>query len=609
MSYAELYPLLLENYLIAPIPAEPRKPPFPECYDPNARCEYHFGIIGHSLENCTALKHRVQGLMKAGYLSFDTKMKPVIHNNPSLIHVKMEKQREVGVGLALFGPSPRIVHDVFKDSYLRKRGQLSLHTYSTRASTIIMENEGASRMDRVEKTQGEIGETVTGMQQNVNRQLTELKQMIVELTKGKEVVETYRTREETAVETPLYLSGFTYVQDPHVSQTPQTTDQPYIGHFTKLPSVQTNINPGHTPHDFTTVPNVDDHKKLKKLKRVPDPSEDIVMKDKYDLLEGRLKAIESHDVYENVDANELSLVPDLIIPSKFKALNFEKYNETGCPKIHLAQYCHKMFEKQSNSYLERFITGILEAIPIYVGVSSGSINPPKYEKEPNESYKEYAVRWKNMASQVQPPLTNRELNSLFVDTLPSPYYDKIEDGIRRGRIINTGDEKRGDIFAKQAQEIIVKGQNERNLTMMQEDPTDDYSQWLPYCPQPIFTIDDFPRPLHLYAQIPSPRTEPRINLSHSQSRKRKRAKVYHSLSIPYAELFTLLIENHMISVVPARPRKPPYPKWYDPNAKCEFHDGVKGHSIEDCTAFKDKVQALIDADAAKFKELVGGFDD
>ena len=73
-----------------------------------------------------------------------------------------------------------------------------------------------------------------------------------------------------------------------------------------------------------------------------------------------------------------------------------------------------------------------------------------------ENYREYAVRWKNVASLVRPPLTNREENSMFLDTLPSPYYnmlvvsaflefgdlmhsvERIENGIRRGRIVNTG---------------------------------------------------------------------------------------------------------------------------------------------------------------------------
>ena len=77
-------------------------------------------------------------------------------------------------------------------------------------------------------------------------------------------------------------------------------------------------------------------------------------------------------------------------------------------------------------------------------------------KRPKENYREYAIRWKNATSIVQSPLTSREENSMFVDTLPSPYYDmlivntfvefrdlmysmgRIEDGIKRERIVDTG---------------------------------------------------------------------------------------------------------------------------------------------------------------------------
>ena len=44
----------------------------------------------------------------------------------------------------------------------------------------------------------------------------------------------------------------------------------------------------------------------------------------------------------SVDPRELSLVPDLVIPTKFKIPAFEKYDGTKCPENHLATYCHKM---------------------------------------------------------------------------------------------------------------------------------------------------------------------------------------------------------------------------------------------------------------------------
>ena len=74
----------------------------------------------------------------------------------------------------------------------------------------------------------------------------------------------------------------------------------------------------------------------------------------------------------------------------------------------------------------------------------------------------------------------------------------------------------------------------------------------------------------------------------------------------YGELLAVLIQNYGISFVPARPRRPPYPKRYDVNAKCEYHGGVGGHFVENCMAFKDKVQSLINADPTKFRELING---
>ena len=95
-----------------------------------------------------------------------------------------------------------------------------------------------------------------------------------------------------------------------------------------------------------------------------------------------------------------------------------------------------------------------------------------------------------------------------------------------------------------------------------------------------------------------------FDLGHYQSKKRKRIKVYHPLPISYTELLPILIQNYGISAIPARPRRPPYPKKYDVNAKCEYHGRVGGHSIENCTAFKYKVQSLINADPVRFGRLI-----
>ena len=128
-------------------------------------------------------------------------------------------------------------------------------------------------------------------------------------------------------------------------------------------------------------------------------------------------------------------------------------------------------------------------------------------------------------------------------------------------------------------------------------------------------VKNHPRP-SWYAQVPlaglhSPQRFAReydqeSDLSCPRGNKKKKAKMYHSLPMSYGELLPVLIQNYGIFVIPARPRKPPYPKGYDFNSICEYHGGVGGHSVENCTAFKDKVQSLIYADSIKFIELVSG---
>ena len=47
------------------------------------------------------------------------------------------------------------------------------------------------------------------------------------------------------------------------------------------------------------------------------------------------------------------------------------------------------------------------------------------EKKATESFREYAQRWRDFTSQVQPPLTERETAKIFVNSLKGIYHDKM----------------------------------------------------------------------------------------------------------------------------------------------------------------------------------------
>ena len=74
------------------------------------------------------------------------------------------------------------------------------------------------------------------------------------------------------------------------------------------------------------------------------------------------------------------------------------------------------------------------------------------EKKANESFREYAHKWRDLAAQVQPPMTEKEVNKTFLNTLKALYYDRmignsnkdfldvvsveemIEAGVKQGKI-------------------------------------------------------------------------------------------------------------------------------------------------------------------------------
>jgi len=46
-------------------------------------------------------------------------------------------------------------------------------------------------------------------------------------------------------------------------------------------------------------------------------------------------------------------------------------------------------------------------------------------KQEHESFKEYEQRWRDLAAQLAPPMVEREMITMIVDTLPVFYYEKL----------------------------------------------------------------------------------------------------------------------------------------------------------------------------------------
>lgn len=67
-------------------------------------------------------------------------------------------------------------------------------------------------------------------------------------------------------------------------------------------------------------------------------------------------------------------------------------------------------------------------------------------------------------------------------------------------------------------------------------------------------------------------------------------------------MYSKLLSIGQIAPVPLTLLQPPYPNWYKPDLKCEYHAGAAGHNIESCNAFKNKLLQLMKAGWISFDD-------
>ncbi|KAK2382842.1 hypothetical protein QL285_070355 [Trifolium repens] len=202
------------------------------------------------------------------------------------------------------------------------------------------------------------------------------------------------------------------------------------------------------------------------------------LQDKYNEMQREMRALSGKELFGQ-NAHELCLVPNVVIPHKFKDPDFEKYKGSTCPRAHLVIYARKMSTQTVNDkllihYFQDSLTGAalrwymdLDSTDICNDLANAFIRQYNYNsylapdrdelraltQREKESFKEYAQRWRELAAQIRPPLEEKELTKLFLNTLSPFYYKKmvasapnnftemvamgmrLEGGVREGRLM------------------------------------------------------------------------------------------------------------------------------------------------------------------------------
>ncbi|KAL4311263.1 hypothetical protein GQ457_01G005320 [Hibiscus cannabinus] len=130
---------------------------------------------------------------------------------------------------------------------------------------------------------------------------------------------------------------------------------------------------------------------------------------------------------EGPDARELSLVPNLVLPMKFKMPEFEKFDGTSSPAVHLTMFCRRMTGHVDNDELlihcfqdslkgsaarwynqltrdkirswKDLAKAFIEQYKHITDIEPDRITLQNMEMRPNESFRQYVQRWRDVAAQ------------------------------------------------------------------------------------------------------------------------------------------------------------------------------------------------------------------
>uniref|UniRef100_A0A2N9GTJ6 Reverse transcriptase/retrotransposon-derived protein RNase H-like domain-containing protein n=1 Tax=Fagus sylvatica TaxID=28930 RepID=A0A2N9GTJ6_FAGSY len=310
---------------------------------------------------------------------------------------------------------------------------------------------------------------------------------------------------------------------------------------------------------------------------------DSQLDSKIDSLEEKIRLIQGLNSFGNTDFSSMSWFPNMTVPPKFKAPEFEKYNGRGDPMIHLQMYCRKMAPYADNEpllnpdisrYPDRECSRMLRTDLICRGWRRRVMKPSGSMPKGGE----------RRQARARPPLDEREMIKIFVDTLKNPYFDRmmglqmqffvdlipvgerIEDALKTKKIV--------DMTALMA--LAEQGRQER---LQQRGRKEDVqmigrSNGRPRQILPTFTMQPIqPRP------TAGPGSDSGSGPGPSTT------------------------EKSLISPVVPRPYNGPQRRDFNPNSTCDFHFGEVGHTVENCGQLKHRVQDLIDHGVLKFEGL------
>ncbi|GKV25036.1 hypothetical protein SLEP1_g34544 [Rubroshorea leprosula] len=276
---------------------------------------------------------------------------------------------------------------------------------------------------------------------------------------------------------------------------------------------------------------------------------------------------------------------------------------SGCPYAHLKMYAKKMApyandERVLIHYFQDSLSGPASVwfstldkkkIHTFKDVSQAFMKQYEYNmslaltrdslqkitKKSNETFKEFAQRWRSEAAKVIPPLTDSEICSLFIKSTTRTFYAWLAPcvGYTFAQLVTMGEQIEEGLKASHGTEYCTtlkhKIQDLIDEGKLQLDETKS---------APSITWNPLP-----------PHSAPTMNMIALDEVDRPILENVGSWSLH--ELFAVLIEYDLIQPIASISSNVPLVT-IDDALVCFYHSNMKGHALRDCRDFQGKIKEL-----------------
>ncbi|XP_057989099.1 uncharacterized protein LOC131172170 [Hevea brasiliensis] len=340
--------------------------------------------------------------------------------------------------------------------------------------------------------------------------------------------------------------------------------------------------------------------------------------EKLSALEERLRAIDELNIYGSVDVSSLRLVPDVVVPLKFKVPEFDKYSRSSNPRIHLATYISKMSALiEDDRLLVHFFYESLTGAALCWCMQLDRSILRSWKDLADTFLKQYKFNYDVV-------LTRRDLQNLM--------GERIEANLRLGRLqevvgespmkkyTNFGKKKKGDVHSISKTHLPPLN-NFCPYTSAQSPYPLAQNPMVANVPPPF---SNYPRPQYppkaAYNPRPSDQNTPfRPPASQPSSRPSRNSDPPNSdppLPLPLSEIYCYLLGINQIVPIPLDPIQLPYPRngWLKiegsgstPNVTSKplpHYDTKKGNGVSVIESLDENLITEVDQLTLFFNEIL-----